>query len=235
MSAAILINNMAAKWWMGTSLLPFHDYSSFCIVGPTGAGKTEFVYRLLQNLPGMFQNIIPKRVLYCYGIWQPKFEQMEREFDFIIFHEGLPTGEDIKTIGDSNMNNLVVLDDLLEDVLNSKEMETLMIRGCHHRGMSVIFITQNLFSQSKYARTMSLNTQYFVLFHNFRDSSQINTLGRQMFPGKGQILQEAYNDSTKSEKYGYLVVDLSPHSDDTYRLRTKIFPGEDCIVYQPRG
>ena len=182
----------------------------------------------------MFTSTPPKRVLYCYGIWQNKFEDIDKELEFVSFHEGLPSNVDINNISKESPNNLIILDDLLELVLKSEEMEMLIIRGCHHKQLSVIFITQNIFSQSKYARTITLNMHYLILFRNLRDSSQIRALGRQIYPDNPKVLLEAYNDSTKSNKYGYLVVDLSPHSEETYRLRTKIMPGEDCIVYIPR-
>jgi hypothetical protein len=45
------------------------------------------------------------------------------------------------------------------------------------------------------------------------------------------LLKEAYKDSVK-EPYNPLIIDLSPHTDESYKLRRNIFPGEDPIVYQ---
>lgn len=92
-------------------------------------------------------------------------------------------------------------------------------------------MTQNLFQRGSRSRTIALNTYYLVLMKNVRDASQIAFLGRQLFPGHSNFLLEAYADATKSP-YGYLLVDTSPHSEDKYRLRTHIFPGEDPIIYQ---
>ena len=89
-------------------------------------------------------------------------------------------------------------------------------------------------SPGKYARTIALNVQYMILFRNFRDGSQVDYLGRQLFPGEGKRLLEAYNDAT-SEKNGYILIDLSPsHFDDALRLRTNFLPNEYSIVYIPR-
>jgi hypothetical protein len=71
------------------------------------------------------------------------------------------------------------------------------------------------------------------VFKNARDASQMQTLGKQLYPGNGGILTESYSDATKP-LYGYLVIDSSPHVDDRYRLRTNVFPGEDMIVYVPQ-
>jgi hypothetical protein len=40
---------------------------------------------------------------------------------------------------------------------------------------------------------------------------------------------------SRREKYPYIVIDLSPHSDTEYRLRTNIFPGELTRVYALRA
>ena len=36
----------------------------------------------------------PEKVLYWYGIYQPLFEEMEKEISFVSFHQGLPN-EDV--------------------------------------------------------------------------------------------------------------------------------------------
>ena len=52
------------------------------------------------------------------------------------------------------------------------------------------------------------------------------TLARQMYPGKGKFIVEAYKDATK-EPHGYLPIDLRPETDENYRIRTKIFPDDE--------
>jgi hypothetical protein len=63
--------------------------------------------------------------------------------------------------------------------------------------------------------------------------SQVTTMGRQLFPWRSKILTSAFADAT-SLPFGYLVVDMSPHSEDTYRMRTRVVPGKDPIVYVPK-
>ena len=65
---------------------------------------------------------------------------------------------------------------------------------------------------------------------NAADKSQVMNLARQLYPGNTKHLLEAYKDST-SEKWGYLLVDMSPETDEKLRLRTNIFPGELLTVY----
>ena len=93
--------------------------------------------------------------------------------------------------------------------------------------MSVIYLNQNLYDQGKCARTLNLNTAYTVLLKNPRNTQQVALLGRQL--GMGSALKSAYLDAT-SKPYGYLVVDLSPKSDEKYRLRSNVFPDEVAVV-----
>ena len=226
--------NILEAWWKTESLLPFKPCSSITISGATQSGKTYFVHKFLQNVSGMFSGEPVCQILYCYGIYQPLFDKMQEDIPNFSMLEGLPSEEDIEKITVKQKHVLIILDDLMNKVGQSPEMESLFTMGCHHRKMSVIFLTQNIFQQAKCARTIALNTHYLILFRNLRDASQVTNLGRQLFPGKGQILVHAYQDATKIP-YGYLIIDMSPHSEDKYRLRTRIFPGEDPIVYMPRN
>jgi len=100
----------------------------------------------------------------------------------------------------------------------------------HHRNISILHLTQNLFDKNKYARTISLNAHYIVLFKNPRDASQFAMLARQMYPNASKFALEAYRDATE-RPFGYLFVDLKPDQDERCRLRTNIFPDEMQYVY----
>ena len=214
-------------------VFPFLSCTSTCITGQTGSGKTRFVFRLLTHLKEMYPDEPPDAILYCYGIHQPLFEDMEKTIPHLVFHEGLPSMDTVREFTADRRHRLIVLDDLMHRVIHDLDMELLFTQGCHHRKLSVIFITQNIFPQGSKSRTIALNTTYLIVLKNMRDASQIATLGRQLFPGRSKLLTEAYTDAT-SKPYGYLAVDMSPHSDDKYRLRTCVFPGEDTIVYVPQ-
>ena len=98
----------------------------------------------------------------------------------------------------------------MHSVVQDADVELLFTQGCHHRRVSVVFLTKNLFPRGAKSRTIALNTYYLVLMKNARDASQVTTLRRQMFPGEARVLTEAYLDATK-EPYGYLV-ETSPHT-----------------------
>ena len=210
------------------SLLPFADNSSLMISGATSSGKTVWTHKLLKNL-NMFKTP-PEAIMYCYGVWQPLFDDIELIPNVRLQH-GLP-----KNLDDwcpQAKHRLIIIDDLMDKVVNDMDMSLLFTQGCHHKHISTVYITQNLFLQGKYARTISLNTQYLILFRSLRDASQITTLGRQLFPGKSKLLTQVYTDVMKNP-YAYLVIDNSPHGHTDYRLRTHIFPGEYPLIYLPK-
>jgi hypothetical protein len=210
--------------------IPFEPCSSINVCGPTGSGKSFWVFRFLRNIRGMYVDDPPIKVMYCYGVYQPLFDEIEKTVPGTILHAGLPTQKEIEEFADGE-HGLIILDDLQHQVLESRDIELLFTQGCHHRRLSVIFITQNLYGQGKSARTIALNCWYLVLFKNIRGTSQIQMLGQQLFPGRSKTLVESFGDATK-KCWGYLVLDLSPRAEDEYRLRTNIYPDEDTVIYK---
>ena len=219
-------------WWKERSLLPFHSPSTAMIVGPTMSGKTSLIYQILKHADGMFQTP-PERIFIAYNAYQPLFEEMEKQIDRLILHQGLPSKEQIEDWSQDVQHTVLVLDDMMMQVTKSEESLNLFCVTAHHRRVSVFMLAQNLYMPGKFARTISLNCHYVILFRNVRDSRQVLTFGSQVFPSKLKYFKEAYDKAT-SIPFGYLVVDMSPGTEDKYRLRTRILPNEDTLVYLPK-
>ena len=209
---------------MNRPLVPFHSGSPIMVSGPTASGKTYWTHKLLKN--EMFTQPVAS-VLYCYGVYQDYYDEMK--LPNIEFHQGLPTLEKVQSLHDGKFH-VIVLDDLMEFIIKSIDVQNLFTKYCHHYNISVIFLTQNIFAQGPCARTISINTHILVLFANKRDESQALYLGKQLYPSNTKIFMEAYEDAT-SMLYGYLVIDCDPKSPRDLKLRTKIFPGESTICY----
>ena len=207
------------------TVLPFSSSTTIIISGPTGSGKTTFMFRLIDNKAEMFK-VQPENIYYFYSIWQPLFETFAGEN--IHFIQGLPNEKIIQSIS-NNEHNLIILDDMQINAMNDPYIANLFSRESHHRNLSVILMLQNLFHQGKYGRDISLNTHYFILFKNMRDSNQIKVLGNQL--GIRTKLENAYNDATQ-ELFSYILLDLSPSSNSNYILRSHIFPEEYTVVYK---
>ena len=198
------------------TVLPFSFPTTIIISGPTGSGKTTFMFRLIDNKAEMFK-VQPENIYYFYSIWQPLFETFAGEN--IHFIQGLPNEKIIQSIS-NNEHNLIILDDMQINAMNDPYIANLFSRESHHRNLSVILMLQNLFHQGKYGRDISLNTHYFILFKNMRDSNQIKVLGNQL--GIRTKLENAYNDATQ-ELFSYILLDLSPSSNSNYILRLITF------------
>lgn len=196
---------------------------NLAVVGPSQCGKTVFTFKLIEYAHELISPS-PTKIIYCYGDYQDTFSH----YPNIYFHEGLP---DLNEFVGNTDSILLVLDDLMSET--NQETSNLFTKYSHHRNISVVFLTQNLFYKNPHARTMSLNTHYIVLFKNFRDATQISTLARQMYPKNSRYMIDAYNDAVKPN-YAYLLVDLKPNTDDRVRLRSNIFPDEaPHIAYLP--
>lgn len=196
-----------------------------CIVsGPTGSGKTSLVKSIIE------QKAIspkPKNILWLYAADQPLYKDLRN----VKFYQGIP--EDIEDRFDKNKTNLLIIDDLMTKCHSDERLTRLFSVGSSHMNLSIIFIIHNIFHQGKEMRNISLNSHYIILFKNPRDSLQISTLARQMYPGNSKFLIEAYQDAT-SKPHGYLLIDCKPKTEDNLRVRTGILPKDIHYVYIPR-
>ena len=197
-----------------------HPFTAI-IAGPSSSGKSMFCMRLIRNARECIAPP-PERIVYCYSVYQPIFDQ----FPDIEFVEGLP---DLNMF-DGIKRTLLIIDDLMQET--NDVISKLFTRVSHHKNVSVVYLTQNLFNNNKHNRTISLNAHYMILFKNVRDATQVHCLARQMFPKNSEAMMQGYKDAT-GKPYGYLLVDLTQSMDDRYRLRTKIFPGETGEVFVP--
>jgi hypothetical protein len=205
--------------------LLFRHPFNMIVGGASGSGKTHWVCRFLRD----YQQLITPRiehVLYCYGIYNSRVLELER--DGIETHFGLPREETIK---ERQKPLLLVLDDLMIEA-KSPFLDLLFTRGSHHWGVSVVFITQNMFAPS--LKTARNNSHYIVLLRNPSGQLQIRNLGVQLFPGRLEYFLDAYRKST-SKNFGYLVVDMHPSSPEMTRLRTSIFSDEAHFIYTPKS
>lgn len=133
---------------------------------------------------------------------------------------------------DGKQNNLLILDDLMDLCEKEKSILNLFTTDSHQKSISVFLITQNLFSQGKFSRTIGLNCHYLFLLNNPRDQSQIHFLARQMFPNNSKFLIESYQDVVEHKKFGYLFIDLKQNTKKKHRVQTGILPEEEWIIYQ---
>jgi len=142
------------------------------------------------------------------------------------FIKGVPDFENPE-----NIPTLTVLNDLMHTAY-STNVSQLFTKGSHHRNISLILITQNLFHQGPSSRDISLNGKYIVVFKNPRDKTQIVHLARQVYPVNISSFHKTYLEVCK-DPHTYLFLDLTQSINELLRLRTKIFPRETTEVFAP--
>ena len=208
----------------------FKTPANFYIAGQSQSGKSHLTRSILYNLEELFHPV-PTKVIYCYREYQKEFDELLKTIPNIELVDGFP--DDLYSLSDGHKNSLVILDDLMSQCSNDQRMSDLFTRASHHRGISVLYLTQNLFPPGKLSRTISLNSHYMIVFKNPRDSLGISTLAKQMFPNNVNYLLDSFYDAT-SKPYGYLLIDCHQRTPENLRLRTNILPGERQIVYIKR-
>ena len=113
----------------------------------------------------LFKRIVSSRTLESdLLLWR-----ISEEFDElhgVDFIEGFP--QDLNEITQGHDQTLLILDDLMSECSKDQRVSDLFTRGSHHKGISVLYLTQNLFPPGKLSRTISLNSHYFIIFKNPR-------------------------------------------------------------------
>jgi hypothetical protein len=203
-------------------LLKMENPFGMLVCGPTSSGKTTFIINMLKN-PGIFENRFHK-ILWCnkeknaipknlYGLNIDYIHEIPENFEN-------PNGKPM----------LIILDDMMTDAAANLKICELFTKGSHHRNLSIILITQNIFHQGKYCRDISLNAKYIVVFKNPRDKTQFNHLARQIYPENTLALQRLYKEITQAP-HSYLFIDLSQGINESLRFRTDIFNKDFSTIF----
>lgn len=193
----------------------FRPNFALYIAGPSGCGKSQFCVKLLNSKQKYFTEKFHK-VYWVLGDINAKPKNVDEDLP-IEFLEKIPN--DFRN--ESGLPCLYILDDSMFEA-QCKNVANLFTVGCHHQLLSVIYITQNLFQQSKYSRDISLNANYFCIFRNPRDQTQIYPFARQIYPESPKSLVEVYKNAT-TEPFGYLLVDLHQTTPSCFRFYTDLF------------
>jgi hypothetical protein len=213
----------------------------FQIVGPSGSGKTLFVTNLLKNGGNKYFVKRIKKIYWLTGSGgggqhdgdggeKGMTARQRDKLKNVIFIDGFEDGwMDMPQNGDA-----IVIDDLFIEAAKEKNFNNLFTKIARHRGVTVIFITQNMFQQGGQHRTRNLNVHYLIIFKNPRDRTVIDYVSRQAFPHNKNFLPDAFDDATKNKPYGYLFIDFTQSCPDELRVRTNIFDdgANGIIVYK---
>ena len=217
------------------TVIKLHTPTTIGIYGPTQCGKTKFVVSLLKEANVLFTKPV-EEIYYCYEVYQDTYTELKeaesKGVEKVCFHQGMPHVDDCREWAYMKSHIVIVLDDLMTDLTKHPEMVKFATVDCHHKNITMILLLHNIFPPG--LRTVSLNIHYVVLFKNKRDTLQVETLGRRVMKNKVKYFFACFQQAVR-KPFGYLLVDMHPHSDDVFQLRTCILPSEaPAIIYAPR-
>ena len=182
------------------------------LVGLSETGKSQPIYNWLKI--GRFQPKFDK-IYFFYQHSQPLYDVMQKEIENLEFVRGR-NFEFVDSLKNNGTKYFLILDVSCEEICNSKAFVFIATAG-RHRGLSTIYIKQNLFHQSKLWRDVELKNTHVVLFKSPPDVMQVTTLSTQL--ALGSELVDWYRDAT-SVPFGHLLIDLLPRTDDRFQYCT---------------
>ena len=197
------------------------------ISGPSRCGKTFFVSELLENIDTITKEP-PETIIYVYKVWQSKFDEMKN-----VVHIFMEDSENvIQNIKDVAQGQGIFV--IFDDLINSKslvDIATLFTVDGRHMNMSMAFLSQRMFVNNEYFRQISQNCDYFCIFKNPRNSSEIRTLAQQITPGSLDLI-EIYKKATKSP-FSYLIINLTQECEPNVKYLSHLFNDDHSVqVYQ---
>ena len=105
----------------------------------------------------------------------------------------------------------------MEESGNDKRVLDLLTKDSHHRGITALYITQDLFPPGKFSKTINQNANYAIRFKSPRDKTGIRNLLLQVYPEKRRRVLKLFLRLT-ARLFGYFMLNLHPVSDDHFRL-----------------
>ena len=210
----------------------YHVFETFQ-VGQSNSGKTSYMRKLVEMGDRVF-TIPPSKYVWLYNIYQDLYDQIGSTVQNVQSVQGLPTRSDIEQWAENERHLVLIVDDLYHLLINSRDILDLFVLLCHHLTVTVVITCHNIFMNSRYAKTMTTNLHYILLFR-LQNRLQLSTLGTQLFVHnkKSKHFLSVYDDVMTTDQYSPLIIDLSPqttHSD--YKLRANVLPGQLPVIYE---
>jgi hypothetical protein len=141
----------------------------------------------------------------------------------------------------NNLPSLLIIDDMMQDVLNSSAMVDLFAVQIHHNNISCIVTLQNYFAQSRFGQTISRNIQYKIFFYNRLELVELRNISTQIMPSAPDFMLANFKFLEKNfpkQFSHYILVDGHVRSKmSQLHIRSQIFPNENGeinpIVFSP--
>ena len=184
------------------------------IGGGSGTGKTTFLQKLINQ--GHFSSPFDK-IIYCYPDYL-----IDPPIDFDPIVEFRPGVGDLEFYSSLPKNTLIVLDDLMSECGESKDIMKLFSVIARKRELSVIFLVQNMFDKSKQFRNIRLNATGLILF-KFHAAKDVHKRILKDLDMVDLITQRSL-DALFKERYAYIMLDIHPNRQTDFGcIKSNIF------------
>lgn len=190
------------------------------LCGPSGVGKSTYCFDLVKNRKRLFSGPSIEHIYWCVGELSSVPTTLKVEIPEVNIVRGLSFLKEVKK------NSLCIFDDLVTKLYQTEEIVDLAIRRSGKEFISFIVLSQNVFYQSKYARTINLSMTVLVLFNQIRDSSTLMNLCRQINCREFKAVHTALTSHLNSAPYQSIIIDLHPITHSALRFRAIQFLNE---------
>ena len=194
--------------------------------GPSRCGKTCFIIDIIQNLQTIAK-MPPNKILYVYKVWQQKFDELKESG--IVDHfvqDQKDLIKKLKTLSKGE-SSLIVFDDLINSS-NLQDIANLFVVDGRHSNLSLIFLSQRMFVNNESFRQISNNCDYFAVFKNPRNSSEVRVLAQQLTPGSLELIN-IYSEATK-DPFSYLFINLTQECNESVKYLSHLFDYDHSVT-----
>ena len=190
------------------------------VAGGSGSGKTEFVKQLVER--NHFSSPFEK-IVYCYPDY---LSEVPAEFTRIVeYVSGLPDDEYFANV---EKNSLIILDDMMTECGNSNSIMKLFSVIARKRNLSLIFIVQNIYDNSRQFRNIRLNATGFVLFKFYAATDVTKRILKDL--GVKELITKKHLEDVYSKRFAYIMIDVHPMRHSPFAtIRSNIFDNNFTI------
>ena len=199
-------------------ILPFRGLIS----GSSGAGKTSFILRFLENRTEICQENFQK-VIYCCSMYSEHnltekdkevYQSLRKAVPYIEFYSTVPDLEELSE--NKSIHTLLILEDMIQEIVSSEKFSKLYTRISSHSNISVITTSQNYFEQGKHSQTIIRNQTFYVIFQSKGDNQTLSLISSRMFTTSKHFLQKCFGWLNKMGVAGYkkyLFINVNPSTE----------------------